>query len=160
MWEYLSRPGAGDRIASFTSVSGPGTAHYGGYIFDSLKRPYRPRQFARALDRFLRLAYWYPFAVPVIAPAVFRLLLSNARTKNLLTDGVPAAQRYRSDTAAKDLVNTLKIYRALAIRPPTSCPGRPLRQRPRAADRRHQGPRRPATRIRRPVQLGAAAVAP
>ena len=72
MWEYLRRPGASDRIASFTSVSGPSTAHYGGYIFDSLKTPYRPRQFVRALDRFLRLAYWYPFAVPVIAPAVFR----------------------------------------------------------------------------------------
>ena len=121
-WEYLSRPGAGDRIASFTSVSGPGTAHYGGFIFDSLKRPYRPRQFARALDRLLRLTYWYPIAVPVIAPAVFRLLLSNARTKNLLTDGVPAAQRYRSDTATNDLVNTLKIYRGLAIRPPMTSP--------------------------------------
>ena len=41
-WEYLSRPGASDRIASFTSASGPGIAHYGGYIFDSLKRPTGP----------------------------------------------------------------------------------------------------------------------
>ena len=56
---------------------GPGTAHYGGYIFDSLKRPYRPVQFVRALDRFLRLTYWYPFAVPVIAPAVFRALCAS-----------------------------------------------------------------------------------
>ena len=98
-WEYLSRPGASDRIASFTSASGPGTAHYGGSIFDSLKRPYRPVQFARALDRLLRLMYWYPFAVPVVAPAVFKRLL-RAKGDKLLTDRVPAEQRYRSETAA------------------------------------------------------------
>jgi pimeloyl-ACP methyl ester carboxylesterase len=122
VWRYLSRPGASDRVASFTSVSGPGEAHYGGYILDSLKRPYRPRQFIRALDRFLRLTYWYPFAVPVLAPAAFRVLLGRDRTKNLLTDGVPAAQRYRSETHLADLLNTLKIYQALAISPPHHIP--------------------------------------
>ncbi len=120
-WEYLSRPGAGDRVASFTSASGPGIAHYGGYIFDSLKRPYRPVQFARAVDRILRLTYWYPFAAPVVAPAVFRRLMRSSGNK-LLTDGVPAEQRYRSDTAPTDLVNSLKIYRTLAVRPPTRFP--------------------------------------
>jgi pimeloyl-ACP methyl ester carboxylesterase len=117
-WEYLRRPGASDRVASFTSVSGPGTEHYGGYIFDSLKRPYRPKQFAQALDRLVRLLYWYPFAVPVIAPAVFRALFGGARNRAALTDRVPAAQRYRGDTVTTDLVNTLKIYRALATQPP------------------------------------------
>lgn len=120
-WEYLRRPGASDRIASFTTASGPGIAHYGGYIFDSLKRPYRPMQFVRALDRLLRMSYWYPFAMPVIAPAVFRGLM-RARANKLFTDGVPAEQRYRSETAITGLVNTLKIYRALAISPPTKSP--------------------------------------
>ena len=32
MWEYLRRPGASDRVASFTSVSGPGADHLAGYI--------------------------------------------------------------------------------------------------------------------------------
>jgi NAD(P)-dependent dehydrogenase (short-subunit alcohol dehydrogenase family)/pimeloyl-ACP methyl ester carboxylesterase len=122
VWRYLSRPGASERIASFTSVSGPGEAQYGGSILDSLKRPYRPRQFLRAVDRFLRLTYWYPFALPVIAPAVFPFLLSRKKTKNMLTDGVPAAQVYRSEAHTTDLVNSLKIYRALAITPPTRVP--------------------------------------
>jgi NAD(P)-dependent dehydrogenase (short-subunit alcohol dehydrogenase family)/pimeloyl-ACP methyl ester carboxylesterase len=117
-WEYLGRPGASERVASFTSASGPGVAHYGGYIFDSLKRPYRPVRFVRALDRLLRMTYWYPFAAPVLAPAVFKALM-RATDNALLTDGVPAEQRYRSDTAAADLVNSLKIYRALAVSPPT-----------------------------------------
>ena len=124
VWKYLTRPGASDRIASFTSVSGPGEAQYGTYIFDSLKRPYRPLRFVRAIDRFLRLLYWIPFALPVVAPAVFKGLM-RARKNNLLTDGVPAAQRYRSETAAADLVNSLKIYRALAISPPLKFPPDP-----------------------------------
>ncbi len=32
VWEYLRRPGASDRVASFTSVSGPSTDHYGRAI--------------------------------------------------------------------------------------------------------------------------------
>lgn len=120
-WEYLSRPGASDWVASFTSASGPGIAHYGGYIFDSLKRPHRPVQFARAIDRILRLTYWYPFAAPVVAPAVFKRLM-RARGNRLLTDGVPAERRFRSDAVATDLVNSLKIYRALAVSPPTNLP--------------------------------------
>lgn len=116
-WEYLSRPGSNERVASFTSASGPGIGHYGGYILDSLKRPYRPVQFVRALDRLLRLTYWYPLAVPVIAPAVFKGLM-RARGDTVLTDRVPAEQRFRSDTAAADLVNSLRIYRSLAVSPP------------------------------------------
>ncbi|HKV18181.1 MAG TPA: SDR family oxidoreductase [Mycobacterium sp.] len=121
-WEYLGRPGASERVASFTSASGPGISHYGGYILDSLKRPYRLLQFGRAVDRLLRLAYWYPFAAPVVAPAVFKGLM-RATDNALLTDGVPAEQRYRGDTAAADLVNSLKIYRSLAVSPPTTFSG-------------------------------------
>ena len=78
-------------------------------------------RFVRALDRLLRMSYWYPFAVPVLAPAVFRAL-ARARANRLLTDRLPAEQRYRSETAITGLVNTLKIYRALAISPPTKSP--------------------------------------
>ena len=45
-----------------------------------------------------------------------------ASDNKLLTDHVPAEQRYRSDTAAVDLVNSLKIYRSLAVAPPTKFP--------------------------------------
>jgi NAD(P)-dependent dehydrogenase (short-subunit alcohol dehydrogenase family)/pimeloyl-ACP methyl ester carboxylesterase len=116
VWEYLGRPGASDRVASFTSVSGPGIAQYGGDIFDNLKRPYRPVKFIRALDRLLRFLYWYPFAVPVVAPAVFRLLIRR-RGDQLLADRLPA-QRRRGDTATSDLINTLKMYRSLVLSPP------------------------------------------
>ena len=50
MWEYLKRPGASDRVASFTSVSGPSQDQLVEYIFGGLRRPWRPRTFARALS--------------------------------------------------------------------------------------------------------------
>jgi NAD(P)-dependent dehydrogenase (short-subunit alcohol dehydrogenase family) len=50
---------------------------------------------------------------------VFKGLMRLSDNK-LLTDRVPAEQRFRSDTAADDLVNSLKIYRSLAVAPPTT----------------------------------------
>ena len=44
VWEYLTRPGAGDRVASFTSVSGPAQDQLVNYVFSGLRRPWRPRQ--------------------------------------------------------------------------------------------------------------------
>lgn len=54
VWEYLGRPGARDRVASFTSISGPSQHHLVDYIFSGLRRPYRPRTFLRALSQALR----------------------------------------------------------------------------------------------------------
>lgn len=117
-WEYLSRPGAADRVASFTSVSGPSTDHYKAGILRALARPYRPVLFLHALEHALRLTYMIPLSIPVLAPVVMRALFSGGRGKVLLTDGVPTAQRFRSDSVATDLANSLKIYRAMTSRSP------------------------------------------
>ena len=72
MWEYLSRPGARDHVASFTSVSGPSPDHMNRFIMGSLKRPYRPRRFLQALSQLLRFSYMGLFCVPVVAPLLVR----------------------------------------------------------------------------------------
>lgn len=113
VWEYLSRPGAGARIASFTSVSGPSTDHYRSAIWAGLARPYRLPTFLKALDRAARLTYMIPLSVPVLAPAILRARFRGERGKAGLSDGVPRERRYRSDDAATDLANSLKIYRAM-----------------------------------------------
>ena len=51
VWEYLSRPGASDRIASFTSASGPASRTTAATSSTASSVPYRPVQFARAIDR-------------------------------------------------------------------------------------------------------------
>src|SRR6202012_2962018 len=56
VWEYLKRPGAGDRVASFTSGSGPSQDQLVEYIVSCLLQPCRPRMFARSFSQALRLA--------------------------------------------------------------------------------------------------------
>lgn len=114
VWEYLSRPGAQDRVASFTSVSGPSTDHYGGFVRAGLARPYRPIKFARAVGLALRLSYWIPFSVPVITPALMRAGLGR-RIQVANAGGVPASAIHCSDDLNVDAANSLKIYRANAI---------------------------------------------
>src|SRR4051794_1879568 len=84
MWEYLSRPGASDRVASFTSVSGPSIDHLNRYIIGNLKRPYRPRLFLRALSQFLSFSYMGFFSIPVVAPLVVHAFLAEALRRSLM----------------------------------------------------------------------------
>lgn len=114
-WEFLGRPGAADRVASFTSVSGPSTDHYKAGIWHDLARPHHPVRFLRAAERLLRLTYMFPLSVPVLTPMLMRVLFRGRRASVLLTDGT---RRYRGDTATRDLVNSLKIYRAMVRQSP------------------------------------------
>ena len=68
VWEYLSRPGASDRVASFTSVSGPSSGPAGRFIFRRPAGALAPRTFVRAIGQALRLTYMVFFSIPVLAP--------------------------------------------------------------------------------------------
>ena len=58
MWEYLSRSGASDHVASFTSISGPSADHLNRFIIGNLKRPYRPRRCASHTWAFSPCQCW------------------------------------------------------------------------------------------------------
>jgi NAD(P)-dependent dehydrogenase (short-subunit alcohol dehydrogenase family)/pimeloyl-ACP methyl ester carboxylesterase len=113
MWEYLSRSGASDHVASFTSISGPGAAHMNRFIVGSLMRPYRPRRFLRGLSQLLRFSYMGFFSVPVLAPLAVRMFLADGlRRALMLRDGIPAEQLHHSPTYKSDAVNSMKVYGA------------------------------------------------
>jgi NAD(P)-dependent dehydrogenase (short-subunit alcohol dehydrogenase family)/pimeloyl-ACP methyl ester carboxylesterase len=113
MWEYLSRSGASDHVASFTSISGPSADHMNLFIMGSLKRPYRPRQFLRGLSQLLRLTYMGFLSVPVLAPLVVRLFLADALRRALMQhDGIPTDQLHHSKTYKSDAANSMKVYGA------------------------------------------------
>ncbi|MDH6195017.1 NAD(P)-dependent dehydrogenase (short-subunit alcohol dehydrogenase family)/pimeloyl-ACP methyl ester carboxylesterase [Mycobacterium frederiksbergense] len=111
VWEYLSRPEASARVASFTSVSGPSSDHYGAFLRDRLARPYRPVRFAKAVNLASRFSYWIPFSIPVIAPALMRAGAAR-RLQAIDTPG----PKFQSETLDTDAANSLKIYRANAFR--------------------------------------------
>src|ERR1700754_5348587 len=106
MWEYLSRLGAGDHVASFTSVSGPSGDHLNRFIIGSLKRPYRPRRFLRALSQFLSVSYMGFFSIPVVAPLAVR---------GFIADGVPRLLVHRDEITRERLLHS-SAYKADAAR--------------------------------------------
>ncbi|BBZ16085.1 putative oxidoreductase EphD [Mycolicibacterium gadium] len=113
MWEYLALPGASDRVASFTSVSGPSGDHVNRFIIGNLKQPYRPRRFLQALSQLARFTYMGLFSIPVVAPLAVRFAVAEGLTRALMTrDGIPADQMHHSATFKSDAVNSLKVYPA------------------------------------------------
>jgi NAD(P)-dependent dehydrogenase (short-subunit alcohol dehydrogenase family)/pimeloyl-ACP methyl ester carboxylesterase len=112
VWEYLSRAGASDHVASFTSLSGPSADHVAMYLRNSLLRPYRPKRFARALNQALRLTYMGVFSVPLLLPLAMRAFLADAIRRLIIARGIPSHQLHYADTFKADAANGLKIYRA------------------------------------------------
>jgi pimeloyl-ACP methyl ester carboxylesterase len=110
MWEYLSRHGASDRVASFTSVSGPSADHTLTYLRGGLRRPYRPKSFLQAGSQFARLGYMVVFTIPVLPALAIRTF--GADVIRRYVTGVPEPQRHYSDNFPADAANSIKLYRA------------------------------------------------
>ncbi len=116
IWEYLKRPGAGDRVASFTSVSGPSQDQLVEYIFGGLRRPWRPRRFVRAISQALRLTYMVFFSIPVLAPLFLRLALSIPALRRNAVDNIPDDKIHHSAKLPSDAAHSVKTYPANCFR--------------------------------------------
>ncbi|OMC42763.1 SDR family oxidoreductase [Mycobacterium sp. IS-1264] len=112
VWEYLKRPGAGDRVASFTSVSGPSHEQLVDYIFSGLRRPWRPRRFARAISQTLRFSYMVFLSIPVLAPLFLRLTMSVPALRRNVVDNIPDELIHHSENLARDAAQSVKTYPA------------------------------------------------
>lgn len=113
VWEYLSRPGSADVVASFTSVSGPSSDHINRFIIDGLKQPYRPRRFVRGLGQLARLSYMGAFSTPVLAPAAVRIAFARGgMRRRLLKAGIAPESIHHSKAFVGDAVSGVKVYRA------------------------------------------------
>jgi NAD(P)-dependent dehydrogenase (short-subunit alcohol dehydrogenase family)/pimeloyl-ACP methyl ester carboxylesterase len=112
MWEYLTRPGAGDRVASFTSVSGPSQDQLVEYIFSGLRQPWRPRRFLRSVSQALRLTYMALLSIPVLAPLFLRLTLSIPALRRNAVDNIPEDKIHHSAKLAGDAAHSVKAFPA------------------------------------------------
>ncbi len=111
VWEYVTRPQAGQRVASYTSISGPDPGQLTQFLRDGLTRPYRPRRFARALSQGLHFGYMTFFRTTV-APAAMRGFMADAVRRYVINPGVPPQRRHQGGTFVADAANGMKIYRA------------------------------------------------
>lgn len=71
-WEAVCEPGAADRIASFTSISGPNLDHVAAWTRHTLLRP-TPAGLVRLAGQGLSSSY-VPFLVSPLAPPVLKAL--------------------------------------------------------------------------------------
>ncbi|WP_343232253.1 alpha/beta fold hydrolase [Mycolicibacterium sp. CBMA 361] len=107
------RPEAADRVASFTSTSGPSADHTRRFIMEGLKRPYQPVRFLHSVSQFLRLTYQGFFSIPLVARVMVRATVPTIiplMLKHL--DGMSDNQIRHSDTFVTDAANSLKVYPA------------------------------------------------
>ncbi|WP_129976892.1 alpha/beta fold hydrolase [Rhodococcus sp. Q1] len=109
-WEAVCEPDAGDRIASYTSVSGPNLDHLGLW----LRRRLRQRRPLGPAEQTLASAYTLAFQIPGLPNPVLRRWLSHHWPAFVghfdRTD--PAAIEPVAPTLADDMVHGLSLYRA------------------------------------------------
>lgn len=124
-WHAVCRPGAEERIASFTSISGPNLAHVSSWVRRTLSRP-TPRGLLDLAGQAVSSSY-VPFLVSPAAPLVLgalgrRTMVSGLRYYRAnLTAGSWAGGDQRTDVPVLQLVPA----RDVAVRPATAAASDP-----------------------------------
>lgn len=111
-WEAVTDPGAADRIASFTSISGPCLDHIGYWIRHRISHP-TPRNLRRLSSQMAHSWYITAFHLPAAAPALWRHGLA-ARWPAVLqrVEGVSPRPDHPQASLVRDAVDGIKLYRA------------------------------------------------
>ncbi len=111
-WEPVTDPGARDRIASFTSISGPCLDHVGYWSRRRLTRP-TPRNLRQVFDQLLHSWYIAVLQLPVVAPLAWKLWLTRRWASVLRkTEGISWSQSHPAPTLASDAILGINLYRA------------------------------------------------
>ncbi|MGW3351101.1 SDR family oxidoreductase [Nonomuraea rubra] len=102
-WEALGRPGVRDRLASFTSLGGPGLRQAADFM-----RHGRPRDVAAQ-----RARSWYigAFRLPVLPELAWRSVLPGLVRRALRGDGIAPRPGHPAPTLVRDGINGLALYR-------------------------------------------------
>jgi NAD(P)-dependent dehydrogenase (short-subunit alcohol dehydrogenase family)/pimeloyl-ACP methyl ester carboxylesterase len=109
-WEAVTDGGAGHRIASFTSVSGPCLDHVGHWSRSGLRTPGRLPSVVRQT-----LKSWYIglFHLPVVTPLMWQSWLGRSFGPALeRIEGIPHSEAYPAPTLARDGACGVQLYRA------------------------------------------------
>ncbi|MFJ3789882.1 SDR family oxidoreductase [Kitasatospora sp. NPDC090091] len=111
-WEAVTAPGAEQRLASYTTMSGPCLDHMGHWLRHRLRRP-TPRHLKQLLSQGVHSWYITAFHLPYLAPGVWRLGLARAWPRVLrdLEEVTPRAG-HPQPTLRRDAVRGIELYRA------------------------------------------------
>jgi pimeloyl-ACP methyl ester carboxylesterase len=111
-WEAVCESRAAERIASFTSISGPNLDHMGLWV----RRQLGSGSLRGALDVLRQTASssYVAFFVSPLAPPAFRTITSKERWDRFLhqVEGVEPDPENHAPTLEQDMVSGLRYYRA------------------------------------------------
>ncbi|WP_336083398.1 SDR family oxidoreductase [Nocardia sp. SSK8] len=113
VWEAVCEPQAAQRVASFTSVSGPNLDHLASWVRARLSRP-TPRNIWQPMTQLASSAYTFFFMTPGLPRATFNTIGTEKlwqRAVSLMND-TPTANVKLGPTFRRDMVDGLLIYRA------------------------------------------------
>lgn len=111
-WEAVTEPGAHERIASYTSLSGPCLDHVAYWMRERWRRP-TPRRLKQALTQQLHSWYILAFHVPVLPELLWRLVVAKRWPKLLSRlEHVPPRPDHPAPTLPADAARGLSLYRA------------------------------------------------
>ncbi|MBD0688991.1 SDR family oxidoreductase [Streptomyces sp. CBMA123] len=111
-WEAVTVPGAEQRIASYTTLSGPSLDHMGHWLRHRMRRP-TPRHLKQLLHQGAHSWYITAFHLPFLAPAVWRLGLARAWPRVLRDlEHVTPRAGHPQPTLRRDAVRGIELYRA------------------------------------------------
>ncbi len=123
VWEAVCEPDAEQRVASFTSMSGPNLDHVAMWVRRSLLRP-TPRNVLGLARQGVSSSY-IPFFVSPLAGPVLRTVANRDRWRQVVTgrEGREPVTEAHAATLVDDMVGGLRYYRDNALR------GRPRERR-------------------------------
>ncbi|WP_052432610.1 SDR family oxidoreductase [Streptacidiphilus carbonis] len=111
-WEAVTRPGAEQRIASYTSISGPCLDHVGHWARHRFARP-TPRHLAQLAGQAAHSWYIVAFHLPGLAPLAWQHgLATRWDTVLRVVEGVSARSDRPAQQLAGDAVRGIALYRA------------------------------------------------
>ncbi|WP_446223440.1 SDR family oxidoreductase [Nocardia sp. IBHARD005] len=113
VWEAVCEPQATERVASFTSVSGPNLDHLASWVRDRFSRP-TLRNVWQPMTQLASSAYTFFFMTPGLPRATFNAIGTEKvwqRAVSIMND-TPAANVKLGPTFRRDMVDGLLIYRA------------------------------------------------
>lgn len=110
-WAPVTDPSFADRIASFTSISGPSLDHAGAWMRDVRSH------LGASLRQLLASYYMVLFQIPLVPERLLGLPFVRAGVSRVELDGRPdAATAHPLDRGVADLTNGINLYRANVLR--------------------------------------------
>jgi pimeloyl-ACP methyl ester carboxylesterase len=108
-WYFVNQPDIAKRIASYSSISGPGLDYMGHLIRRKLSRP-TPKNLWQVLKQLLMSWYVFAFHIPLLGPFPWRLGLAGHWFK--IVSWLEKKPVRRRPSQKRDAINGMQLYRA------------------------------------------------